>query len=44
MKIKIMRDNQVIFTLYMEDRKEAEVFCRYFNENISNIDEAVTED
>lgn len=44
MKIKIMRDDQVIFTLYIDDKREAEVFCRYFNENISNIDEAVTED
>lgn len=45
MKIKIMRDDQVIFTLYMEDKKEAELFCKYFNANIYLIyDIAVTED
>lgn len=36
-KISIIRDDEVIFTLYI-DPEQAKDFCRYFNNNISNID------
>lgn len=43
-KVNIIRDEDIIFTLYLDDSEQAKDFCRYFNNNISNIDIAVIED
>ena len=43
-KIEIIREDSVIFTLYVNSEAEAKEFVRYFNVNISNCDEAITED
>ena len=39
-KIEIIREDSTIFTLYVDSKEEAKEFVRYFNVNISNLDEA----
>ena len=43
-KIEIIREDSTIFTLYVNSEAEAKEFVRYFNVNISNCDEAITEE
>ena len=39
-EIVIFRGEKIIFNLYVEDEEQAKLFCKYFNNNISNMDVA----
>lgn len=39
-EIVIFREEKIIFNLYVEDEEQAKLFCKYFNNNISNMDVA----
>lgn len=39
-EIVIFREEKIIFNLYVEDEEQAKLFCKYFNNNINNIDVA----
>lgn len=43
-RVDVLRDDEVLFSLFFNDSEEAKIFLQYFNTNISNCDEAIIQD
>lgn len=43
-KVDVLREDEVLFSLFFNDSEEAKCFLQYFNTNISNCDEAIIQD